>query len=221
MEIKYVFPYICNMKLQHILMADVINSRKYKGRIIANALSSIVTEVNEVFEKEIVSPLTITLGDEFQGIVSSQMAAIKIILYIEELIINKECGFKLRYATNTGKIDTAINKKIAHGMIGEGLSETRAILNNAKKEQNRFFLFKGIKANFLNDLFILFTSFIDNWKKKDFKTIGLFLAEEDYKKVAVINNNTPSAMWKKKKSLQIKEYKTVKHLILEYASSSL
>ncbi len=206
------------MKLQHILMADVIDSRKINSKTVANALAKIVTETNATFEKVIISPLTITLGDEFQGIISTPEAIIEIILHIEEQLIINECPFKLRYASNTGKIDTAINKKIAYGMIGEGLTQTRTILNNAKKADERFFLFSGIKGDVLNKLFIVFSSFVDGWKQKDFKTLKLFFNDNDYKKVALLNNYTASAMWKKRKSLNIKEYNTIKQLILQYAT---
>ena len=205
------------MKVHHILMADVIDSRKYKGEIVANALAKIVLHANSKFKKELLSPLTVTLGDEFQSVIKSPEAIVKIILEIEEFIIQNEFPFKLRYASNTGKIETTINNIIAYGMLGQGLTETRLILNNAKKEEERFFLFSGKEANFLNKLFIVFTSFIDSWKQKDFKTIALFLQENDYKKVAIANKNTASAMWKKKKSLNIKEYNTIKNIILDYA----
>ena len=209
------------MKMQHILMADVINSRKYKGKVVATALSKIVAFINTAYKKEIISPLTITLGDEFQGIVDTPEAIVKIIVAIEEQLIINECAFKLRYASNTGKIDTVLNKKIAYGMIGEGLSNTRTILNNAKKEEERFFLFSDTNTTFLNRLFIIFASFVDGWKQKDFKTISLFFKDNDYKKVAAINNYTASAMWKKRKSLHIKEYNSIKQLILQYASNNV
>jgi SatD family (SatD) len=206
------------MKLQNILMADVINSRKYKSNAVANALAKIVEETNTIFEKMIISPLTITLGDEFQAVISTPEAIIKIILHIEEQLIINECPFKLRYASSIGKIETPLNKKIAYGMIGEGLTQTRTILNNAKKVDDRFFLFSGIKGDVLNKLFIVFGSFVDRWKIKDFKIIKLFFNDNDYKKVAAINNYTASAMWKKRKSLNIKEYNTIKQLILQYAA---
>jgi hypothetical protein len=220
LEINGKFPYFCNMKLQHILMADVINSRKLKSKTVANTLAKIVAETNIAFKKEIISPLTITLGDEFQGVVTTPQAVIKIILFIEEKLITNECPFKLRYASSIGKIETPINKEIAYGMIGEGLTQTRTILNNAKKEDERFFLFFGKKVSFLNKLFIVFASFVDNWKQKDFKTISHFFTDYDYKKVALLNNNTASAMWKKRKSLNIKEYNTIKQLILQYATDN-
>jgi hypothetical protein len=209
------------MKLQHILMADVINSRKLMGTTVAEKLKMIVKDTNRLFKENILSPLTVTLGDEFQGVVDSPETAIKIIISIEEQIIATNCPFKLRYAFHSGVIETKLNNKIAHGMIGKGLTDTRAILNYVKKDEERFFIFSTEKFNFLNNLFILYRSFVDKWKQKDYKTISLFLADNDYKKIAGINKTTASAMWKKRKALSVKEYNTVKQLILDYVSGNI
>jgi SatD family (SatD) len=206
------------MKEQHILMADVIDSRKYKGKTVALGLAKIVEKINSDYKTEIVSPLTVTLGDEFQGVISNEETVAKIIISIEEFMIENRFAFKLRYASHTGKIDTKINKNIAYGMLGEGLTRTREILNNAKKGHERFFIFTEKKTSLLNKLFIVFESFVDSWKQKDFSLISLFLKGIDYKKVAIANNYTASAMWKKRKSLQIHEYNTIKEIIFQHAS---
>ena len=61
--------------------------------------------------------MTITLGDEFQGVIDSTENAIKVIFEIEEEIINNNQDLKLRYVINKGKIDTPINKNIAYEML--------------------------------------------------------------------------------------------------------
>jgi hypothetical protein len=43
------------MKEQHILMADVIDSRKYKGKTVALGLAKIVERINSDYNKEITS----------------------------------------------------------------------------------------------------------------------------------------------------------------------
>ncbi len=209
------------MKIQHILMADVINSRKLKGKIVAEKLAAIVTNANKSFKKNILSPLTITLGDEFQAVLDSPETAIRIIISIEEQMISINCPFKLRYAFHSGEIETSLNKKIAHGMIGKGLTKTREILDDVKKDNERFFIFSNKTDKVLNNFFILYRSFVDKWKQKDFKTITLFIKNDDYKTVAKLNHTTASAMWKKKKALSIKEYNIIKQLILQYAGGNI
>lgn len=66
------------------------------------------------------------------------MAGIKIILFIEEYILQNNIGFKLRYVLLSGKIETPVNHKIAYGMIGEGLTKARETINYLKKAGTGF-----------------------------------------------------------------------------------
>lgn len=197
-------------------MADVIKSRESDSKIIAKNLKMLTARVNTVFEKKIRSPLTITLGDEFQGITGSLQTGIEIIWLIEELIIQKKINFKLRYVLLSGKIETPVNKKIAHGMLGEGLTKSRELLTGLKKSDSRFYFFIGEGSASLNNLFFLYQSFIDNWKTRYFGIISDFLKLKDYKTVAQKNNKSLSLMWKREKSLKLKEYQTVKTLISDH-----
>jgi hypothetical protein len=196
-------------------MADVIRSRQAKGAKLAKDLARLTNAINQDCKKEISSPLTITLGDEFQGVVHSAKAGLKIMVMLEEMIVEKGIEVKLRYVLGSGKIDTPINKRIAHGMIGGGLTKTRESLQTLKKSDQRFLIAIGENDKVLNRYFILYQSFVDDWKLKDFKIISDFLKNDDYKTVADRNNKTWSQMWKRRKSLKIKEYKTVCRLILE------
>ena len=125
-------------------------------------------------------------------------------------------GFKLRYVLVNGEIETPINRKIAYGMLGEGLTRARETINNQKKSGERFFFLTDKNASELNSLFILYQSFIDDWKPRDFKIVSDFINLDDYKLVAEKNQKSVSLMWKRRKSLKIKEYKTIKNLITQY-----
>jgi hypothetical protein len=197
-----------------ILMADVINSRKDNKKVAA-ILKTLVATVNKKKKAGIISPLTITLGDEFQAIVTDVHAGIGIILFIEELCLEQETSIKLRYVLISGEIETPINRKIAYGMLGEGLTKARETINYLKKSEDRFHLFTSQNNNSLNKLFILYQCIADDWRQKDYKIISDFIRLNDYKLVAEENYKPASQMWKKRKSLKIKEYKVVKSLIIE------
>lgn len=203
------------MKRFLILMADVVDSRLAKSVELAKNLKTITETINTDFKKEISSPLTVTLGDEFQGLVSSRITGIKIIIRLEELLIEKGLAFKLRYVLASGKIDTPINKKIAHGMMGEGLTKTREALNASKRSEERFLFNTGKKDDIISRYFILYQSIVDDWKSKDYKIINDFLKIDDYKTVADNNKKNWSQMWKRKKTFKIREYNIIRQLILE------
>lgn len=211
-----------------ILMADIINSGKKDSRLLMSQLKDIVGSTNK--KGKLVSPLTITLGDEFQGITGSVADGIKTILEIEELIITNQFDLKLRYVLNYGKIDTKINTKTAYEMLGQGLTEARKNLNELKNEDGRFLILLGDKmkdlADLINQTFIIYQSFVDSWKTNDYPIVAEFLKTNDYKVVAEKVKLDRSSAWRRRKSLKMQEYETIKNIILtllnhyEFASDS-
>lgn len=201
---------------QYILMADILSSRTKNAKQLIRQFKSIIQECNEVFNKELLSPLTITLGDEFQGVANSLRTGIRIQFFLEEKKIEQSLDFKLRYVLNYGAIDTSINKKIAYEMLGEGLTDARKVLNDLKKDKNTRFVFINTHPNkdgALNDAFLLFTSIVDKWKTADYNLIEKFIRGEDYKDIASDIRKDPSLIWRRRKSLNITEYFAVKRLI--------
>jgi hypothetical protein len=201
-----------------ILMADIIDSGHKSSNLLMIQFKNVVTILNEKHRENIISPLTITLGDEFQGICNTIESGIKIIFDIEEIILNHHYDFKLRYVLLYGKIDTEINKNTAYEMLGEGLTAARNELVILKKKDARFSFRlqtnERIKETYLNKAFFIYQNFVDSWKEKDRAIVNEFLKHEDYKIVAQNININPSNAWRRKKSLSIIEYKDIKEIIL-------
>lgn len=198
-----------------ILMADIKSSGNKNGLVLISDFKHLVHAINKKHHALLLSPLTITLGDEFQGIATSVENAIKLIFEIEELIVKENYDFKLRYVMNLGKIDTKINRKIAYEMLGEGLTEARKELNDLKKHDSRFFIkLNKSPEDQINKAFVVFQSYIDDWKTKDRKAVTEFLRLNDYKKVALAIKTDASSAWRRKKSLKIREYLYIKEIIL-------
>ena len=201
-----------------ILMADVINSGGKNPALLMTQLKDVVTTINKEKGANLISPLTITLGDEFQGLSISMENGIKTIFDIEEKIVHKQYNLKLRYVLYFGQIETEINNKIAYEMLGEGLTNARKELNSLKNKEVRFKirLTKNElnKETYLNKAFSIYQNFVDSWKEKDLKIVKEFLLHEDYKTVAKNVNIDPSNAWRRKKSLNIHEYNHIKNIIL-------
>ncbi len=200
-----------------VLMADIEDSRSKDSLVIMDFFRRIVDNSNAVFKKYIDSPLTITLGDEFQGVVKSVPNAISIIYFIEEFIVKNNINFKLRYVINDGKIDTEINPIRSYEMLGQGLTDARYQLNELKKTKSRFFikLDNETKSKILNESFIVFQAIIDAWNvEKDCELLSKFIDLEDYKKVALAINKDKSQIWKRNKNLNIDSYFAIKKVIL-------
>ena len=204
-------------QLYFILMADVINSRESQQSDLMKDFKRVVTNVNQGSKAKILSPLTITLGDEFQGIAKDLQSAIEIIIQLEEEIIDKKANFALRYVLVEGEIETSINTSIAYEMLGSGLTMARNYLSESKSANDRFHIVikDKMKSKILNDGLRVFQGIVDEWDiDKDHELINYFLKYKDYKVVAEKLKRTRSVIWKRERSAKIKEYFSLKNVIL-------
>src|SRR5699024_11218710 len=108
-----------------ILMADIVDSRKTNSSALINDFRKIVKYINTEWSDSILSPLTITLGDEFQSLMKDIESCYKVIFDIEEYIILNSLNLKIRYIVNYGEINTRINKKITYVILGRGINNVR------------------------------------------------------------------------------------------------
>lgn len=203
-------------KEHYILMADIIESREKEGVELMGALRAMVDHVNKTFRDIILSPFTITLGDEFQGVVKNIAAATHIFVYIEEYRIEHNLDFKLRYVVHYGNIESEINPKSSHAMLGAGFITARGMLERLKKNSSsRFYVEIGEekKNKILNGLFLLYTTLVDSWNFDDNELIFSFIKNKDYKVVAREIKKDRANMWRREKTLRITDYLALKEII--------
>ncbi len=203
------------MPQYYIVMADVIQSRSYDGGDLMNEFMRIVEECNAAHAGAILSPYTITLGDEFQGVAASLRSAVDSILFLEDRLLTVRPAFMLRYVIVYGGIDTPINSQIAHGMTGPGLVAARELLTKKRRGRRRFQLYLP-NLPYTDDLTMLFRLLelqSGHWKEKDYALIRELVWDYDDAEVASRFGKTKSQIWKRRKTLQIEEYVTVKELL--------
>ena len=201
----------------HIVMADVVNSRSYKGTELLPVFQGLVATCNERFHRDLLSPYTITLGDEFQGVVASLKAAVDTIFFLDETLLDLEPSFRLRYVIVLGEIDTPVNPFIAHGMAGPGLTLARELLAKKRRGRPRFQIsIQGMGAEVqMTMLFRLVELLSAHWHRKDYRLINELLHVDNDEEVASKFHKNRSQIWKRRKSLQIEEYMIVKTLIYQ------
>jgi hypothetical protein len=204
-------------KMHIILMADIVKSSKGNAKALMKAFSLAVHSVNNQNRKQILSPLTITLGDKFQGVVRNMQAALQVIFDLEQQCMTAATPFKLRYMIVEGDILTAINKENAHAMLGPGLTEARERLGAMKSTRTRF----QAKINDestnedLNLMFVILQGIVDQWTQAQQKVVSAFLRFGDYRTVAEKLKKDPSVAWKREKSLMIAEYHAIQKLMMK------
>ena len=292
-----------------ILMGDVVGSRTLESQGVQRALSDAVEAINTQFSPpenskqtnrpQILSPLTITLGDEFQGVVSDLAAAVQILFAFEEYRVQEALPFGLHFVTYVGPIDTELNREIAYGMLGPGLTHARSLLT--KKGRGRAqFAFGGLlpdddapmqyggplpldeweiqhgdrgspkdlftqtspaylteatgermsqgqraaalrlnepsptsgappalawlrfQMRQLTGIFAMLETLTSHWKQKDFALIASMIKHpHDDARVGELHGKNRSQIWKRRKTLRIDDYFTLKGLATEIAAPTL
>ncbi len=206
------------MDQYYIQMADVIGSSEYKGqgRSLMRQFRAMVDHVNEVCKAHLLSPLSITLGDEFQGVPQDLSTAVGLIIKLEECRVFNQADFKLRHVIHYGEIETSINTESAHAMIGEGLSTARRTLNEMKPDRRtrcRLVLPDRDNPEPLMDAFSLYFSIVDSWKPKDFPLVIAMLEGLDYKQAAIKLKRERTSTLRRYRSLNFIEYGAAKRLL--------
>ena len=207
------------MALRYIMMGDVIGSSKHDARKLRQEFMGLVSSCNEKLEHNIISPYTVTLGDEFQGIATSLHAVIETIFYMEESILRRGLAFKISYVAVHGAIDTPVNRLKAHTMMGAGLTKARKILTDKRRSvpRFRFDLTNAYTMNQLNRLFLVLDGLTGRWDTGDGLLIFDMLANPHNEEVAVIHGKNRTQIWKRRRHLLIEEYRALKDVIMELA----
>ena len=199
-------------------MGDVVNSSDYDGEVLSKGLKELVESTNKKFGKAILSPLTIILGDEFQGILSSVSTGIDLLFHLEEELLKTEPDFKLHYVLLLGEIETEINPDIAYEMMGKGLTEARKMLSSKKRNRKRFRfkLQNKEQTEQLSRIFEVLDTIILNWKKEDYPLILDMIKNDNNSEVGELHDKNRDQIWKRRKTLMINEYNLLKDFIKTY-----
>ena len=207
-------------KNYHILMGDLTRSSDAPSQEVAAKLEHVVGEVNEAFAPDILSPLTVTLGDEFQGIAKSAEAAASMILAFEHAWIKRRVP-DLHYSWVWGPIATDINPDIAHGMMGPGLTEARSMLTRKDRDREKVQVSLADRpedGETLQNVFLGLTGISGRWKEKDFALVGDLLETSDIAKVAARHDRDKSSVYRRRETLMIEPYQALTRALLTLAS---
>ena len=114
-----------------VLMGDLVASERAQSlQAVHRRFNEAIDFANEHCAAGIVSPLTITLGDEFQGLTRTmaQAWAIACALRLRLLAASLSC----RFVVGTARLETPVNPREAWNMMGRGLAEARDKLNDKR-----------------------------------------------------------------------------------------
>jgi len=156
------------------IIADVVKSKEIKERMSFQAkLNNALFEINSTYKEEIASDFTITLGDEFQGVLKSAKVLLDIIYKIESHIY----PVKLKVGVGIGEITTLIDRTASIGSDGPAYWSARdalTILKTERKLRDRSIYVEiyenycdsSINANHINSYIALMELVKKGWKSK-------------------------------------------------------
>lgn len=199
-----------------ILMSDVKYLGKGSKETFNTELKNVISVINKLHKKDIITPLNMVMNDEFQGITNNLQGSLELIFDIEECIIEHGFDFKLKHVLYHDTIETLQSKQLAYERLGFGLIDARERLKLIKKTESRFLIVTNNEQQSLNlnNLFFIYEDYVDSWKKADHQYVRAFLNNHNYKEVSEQFNINLSSGWRREKSLKMKQYYTIKEMIL-------
>lgn len=203
--------------MEHFILMSEIKHFGTSNKLKAEKdLKNVISVINKIHKKNLITALDMVFSHEFQGITNSLQGSIELLFDIEECIIENNLDFKLKYVLYHDTLKTIQSKHLAYERLGFGLIDARDMLHALKKTDSRFLVSinNSKKSMNLNNLFLIYEDYIDSWKQKDFESVTAFLNNQSYKDVAKQFNINVSSGWRREKNLKMKQYYTIKEMIL-------
>lgn len=202
-------------KKYSVIMGDIISSRKADSEIdLYNSFNEVINSFNSNYKELIVSPLTITLGDEFQGLTSSLCNSFIIANMMRINLLKK--NIHMRFSIGTISIDSSlvINIKKSWNLGNSGLANIREILNDKKsKNSYRFNLSndeiaeREIITKLLNTVGYSMTLIEESWTDKQLETVLEYKKKNSSKaNLALSLGKSRNSLYKNLKAAQIELY---------------
>lgn len=201
---------------QYILISQVKKYPKNNIDDFNSNIANIVSIINKFHKKNLISPLEVVYSGEFQCISTEFNKSINIIFDIEECIVENNLDMKLKHVIYCHKTNNHRNRYTAFEKLGISMIDARNRLNAIKKTDSRFLIEASDEelSLSLNNLFMIYEDYLDSWEFKDYEYIKSFLNHMNYKEVAEHFNINISNGWRKEKKLKMKQYYTIKEIIL-------
>ncbi|WP_238723887.1 SatD family protein [Diplocloster agilis] len=169
------------------IIGDLKQSRDISDRyVVQEKLNNVLGDINESYSKDLSSKFTITLGDEFQGLLNCGVNAMRITSEIQRRMY----PVKIRFGIGIGSITTGINSEMAIGADGPGYYKAREAVEYLRVIEKR----NGTQAadirfeadgdnqgivSMLNTILTLMTVIKESWSDRQREVIEDILEHQD------------------------------------------
>ncbi|CAM4078741.1 DNA-binding protein [Streptococcus penaeicida] len=197
------------------LIGDLIQSKQLANRNQAQEqFHQVLEKINQQYENCLVSNLSLTLGDEFQGLFTLEAPIFQII----DQINHEMADFSIRFGLGLGDILTAINPQISIGADGPAYWKAREAINYIHQKNDYGHTQIAIRTgqepeeDILNSLLSAGEAIKSSWRASQLDVFhalieaNYFDEQFDQGEIAKRLNLSPSALSKRLKSSNIKVY---------------
>lgn len=178
-----------------VLIGDIIGSSSLDSRAkVQKRFESACRALNrEAAELGIVSPLTITLGDEFQAVFSRTDSLWECLFRLEAALD----PVQIRFSLGLGNLSTALNRNNALGMDGPAFHAARSGMTLLKQQQGRY-LISGLMQDdvLINSTLAFIAHHREKWKGTRVKTFATYLQGMTPKQTSKLLKSTEQAVYK-------------------------
>ena len=197
------------------LIGDIIESKKIQDRAqVQQHLLQLMKELNQQYQNYLVSPFTVTTGDEFQALFSPNS-------YIFQIIDQLSVAFapyEIRFGIGVGDMITEINKEQSIGSDGPAYWLAREAINHIHDKNDyginhiSVFLANEEVSCTVNAMLAACSFIQSKWTEVQYDVLKQLLAENIYdetfshKEIARLLGITPSAFNKRIKASGLKIY---------------
>lgn len=117
-----------------VLMGDIVRSEtSLPPDELHRRFNRVIEAANAEFRDRLRSPLTITLGDEFQGLLDDLAPGLELLRWLRLALLDE--GIGCRFVLGRVEIRTPVNAERAWNMMGPGLARARETLDDKKPGQ--------------------------------------------------------------------------------------
>lgn len=202
----------------YILSAEI---KLDKGqRLEATEIKQFIDFIETIIPNEpdlLYSKSMFNLNKEFQCALASLKGGLELIIIMEEALLIKEKPFSLQYVITYGDIEIPRHKNLFRGIMGYGLTLADLKMQKLRDSRtDRFFvdIRDREESVFLTKLLSLYRKVYDSWRRKDCKLVLNLITFWDYAFISKEMDKDRTLVWKRRKTLNIQEYNTIKDLIL-------
>lgn len=176
------------------IIGDIVGSKKIQNRQeTQDHFKDVLNAVNEKYDMYIASKFTVTLGDEFQGLLFHPTLSFEIIEFIKDRMYPVELVFGI----GIGKMETSFDKHTSIGSDGPAYWYARKMVEKAKLKEPSVCLFSNSPEDPLINSLILYSETCSRSRtEKQEEIVKLYKQHGSQKKVADSLNISQSAVSK-------------------------